>query len=162
MAPAIKLSRERDNLSSENLKYYLVKVISWFTNLHEMIPFRFLLWGLQLNLCSSPTWSPMSGSLPRPWRSRWLSCWLLPVWTRTILSSSPQDQPQPRSIENSVTLQLVDQIVKLGDWSTLSGVYNTFYQRFVSSWAIPIIYEPTCQCLNEFLYQGAILCIKPF
>ena len=27
----------------------------------------------------------------------------------------------------------VDQIVKLGDWSTLSGVYNTFYQRFVSS-----------------------------
>ena len=27
----------------------------------------------------------------------------------------------------------VKQIVKLGDWSTSSGVYNTFYQRFVSS-----------------------------
>ena len=27
----------------------------------------------------------------------------------------------------------VKQIVKLGDWSTLSGVFNTFYQRFVSS-----------------------------
>ena len=131
MAPAIKLSRERDNLSSENLKYYLVKVISWFTNLHEMIPFRFPLWGLQLNLCSSPMWSPMSGSLP--WRSGWLSCWLLPVWSQTILSSSPQDLPQQRSI--------VKQIVKLGDWSTSSGVYNTFYQRFVSSWAIPMCHH---------------------
>ena len=24
----------------------------------------------------------------------------------------------------------VQQIVKLGDWSTLSGVYNTFYRRY--------------------------------
>ena len=54
----------------------------------------------------------------------------------------------------------VKQIVKLGDWSTLSGVFNTFYQRFVSSWAIPIIYVPTFQMFGRVLYLGAILCIN--
>ena len=71
-----------------------------------MISFSYLLWGLLMNLCLYPTWSPMPVSLPRPWQSGWLSCWLLPVWTRTILSSTPQDLLQPRSIEKNVTLQL--------------------------------------------------------
>ena len=150
MAPAIKLSRERDNLSSENPKYYLVKVILCFTNLHEMIPFRFLLWGLQLNLCSSPTWSPMSGSLPRPWRSRWLSCWLLPVWTRTILSSIHQDLLQLHSIEKSITLQLrLTEINILFKWCLA-----LFISDFVFCWAIPIFFGANMLMLRQVFVPG--------